>query len=71
MPASENARVTRATCSTDTPFFISFSKPVRRDFQPAGHRDAAAVGEQLAQLGVEGLLEADVAPPGDIELPLA
>ncbi|MNL24039.1 hypothetical protein D3C87_1454580 [compost metagenome] len=26
MPASENARVTRATWSTDTPFFIRFSK---------------------------------------------
>jgi hypothetical protein len=32
-------------------------------FQPAGDGDAAAVGELLAQLGGEGFLEADVAPP--------
>ena len=56
-------RVTRATCSTDTPFFISVQQPVGRHLQPARDGDAAAVGQQLAQLGREGLLEADVAPP--------
>ena len=38
---------------------------VGRHLQAAGDRDAAAVGQLSAQLGREGLLEADVAPPAD------
>jgi hypothetical protein len=38
-------------------------QPVACHFQPARDGDAAAVGEQLAELGRERLLEADIAPP--------
>ena len=51
-------------------FLHQLEQAIRRHFQSAGDGDAAAVGQQLAQTGIEGLLEADVAPPRDIQLPL-
>ncbi len=42
---------------------------VGRDLEPTGDRDAAAVGELLAQLGGVRLFETDVAPPRDRQLP--
>ncbi len=41
MPASVNARVTRATCSTVTPLFMSAEQAIGGDLEPAAHRDAA------------------------------
>ncbi len=41
------AVVTRATCSTETPFFIRLEQAVGGDFQAAGDGDAAAVGQQV------------------------
>ena len=68
MPASVNARVTRATCATVTPFCISFSRRSDATSRPpliATQPDSAS---SAAQLGRERLLEADVAPPRDAEL---
>ena len=68
MPASVSARVTRATCATVTPFCIALEQPIGRDLEAAAQRHAARARQQLRQLGREGLLEADVAPPGAHDL---
>jgi hypothetical protein len=70
IPASENARVTRATCSTETPFFISFSSRSEATSSPPVTAMQPLSRQQLAQVGIEGLLKADVAPPGDLQLAL-
>ena len=49
------------------PLRHSLKQAVGGDLQAAGDGDHARGGEQTAQVGREGLLEADVAPEGDAE----
>ena len=68
MPASVNARVTRATCSTVTPFFMSSSNRSEATSRPPLTATQPESASRLAELRREGLLETDVAPPGDADL---
>src|SRR5947207_13690165 len=48
-------------------FLHELEQSIRRYFEPAAHGYAAGCGEQTAQLGREGFLETNVAPPRDAE----
>ena len=48
-------------------FLHELEQSIRRHFEPAAHGYAAGCGEQTAQLGREGFLETNVAPPRDAE----
>ena len=65
MPASAKPRVTRATCSTETPFFISASNRSEATSSPPVTAMQPLSAKLLGERRREGLLEADVAPPGD------
>ena len=65
----EGARHARDLLDGDA-FLHQLEQAVGRHLEPARDRDAAAVGELPAELRREGLLEADVAPPGDRQLAL-
>ena len=64
-PASVNARATRATCSTVTPFFISASRRSDATSSPPLTATQPERASSSTSSGVKCLLEADVAPPGD------
>ncbi len=51
-------------------FLHEFEQAIRCHFQSACNGDATAFGQQLAEGGIERLLETNVTPPRDIQLPL-
>src|ERR1700719_4403360 len=48
-------------------FLHELEQSIRRRFEAAAHGYTSGCGEQTAQLGREGFLETNVAPPGDAE----
>ena len=65
MPASAKPLVTRATWSTETPFFISASSRSEATSSPPEMAMQPLSASCWHSCGREGLLEADVAPPAD------
>src|SRR5205807_1079722 len=63
---AERARHARHLFDGDA-FVHELEQSIRRRFESAAHGYAAGCGEQTAQLGREGFLETDVAPPRDAE----